>query len=90
MHISYPDMDGCVTIEIRGPYARLSDRSLIFQETVGIAWALYIFFVSKIFEFLDTVFMALKKKDNQISFLHMYHHISMPLLWWFGIKYVTA
>eukprot|EP01126_Amoeba_proteus_P037065 TRINITY_DN3799_c0_g2_i6.p1 TRINITY_DN3799_c0_g2~~TRINITY_DN3799_c0_g2_i6.p1 ORF type:complete len:141 (+),score=10.27 TRINITY_DN3799_c0_g2_i6:702-1124(+) len=35
---------------------------------------------------MDTIFMVLKKKNNQITFLHMYHHISMPLLWWFGIK----
>eukprot|EP01126_Amoeba_proteus_P033334 TRINITY_DN3272_c0_g2_i2.p1 TRINITY_DN3272_c0_g2~~TRINITY_DN3272_c0_g2_i2.p1 ORF type:complete len:208 (-),score=25.91 TRINITY_DN3272_c0_g2_i2:667-1290(-) len=55
-------------------------------KSLGLSWALYIFFVSKILEFLDTIIMALKKKNTQITFLHMYHHISMPLLWWFGIK----
>eukprot|EP01126_Amoeba_proteus_P033335 TRINITY_DN3272_c0_g2_i3.p1 TRINITY_DN3272_c0_g2~~TRINITY_DN3272_c0_g2_i3.p1 ORF type:complete len:244 (-),score=30.40 TRINITY_DN3272_c0_g2_i3:667-1398(-) len=60
--------------------------SHLFQKSLGLSWALYIFFVSKILEFLDTIIMALKKKNTQITFLHMYHHISMPLLWWFGIK----
>eukprot|EP01126_Amoeba_proteus_P033342 TRINITY_DN3272_c0_g5_i7.p1 TRINITY_DN3272_c0_g5~~TRINITY_DN3272_c0_g5_i7.p1 ORF type:complete len:294 (+),score=42.42 TRINITY_DN3272_c0_g5_i7:67-948(+) len=59
-------------------------------KSLGLSWALYIFFVSKILEFLDTIIMALKKKNTQITFLHMYHHISMPLLWWFGIKFSST
>lgn len=60
------------------------------EHHIGLAWALYIFWVSKFIEFFDTIFMALKKRNDQISFLHLYHHVSMPLLWWFGIKFAAG
>lgn len=45
--------------------------------------ALWFYYVSKAVEFLDTVFMILKKKNNQVSFLHVYHHAVMLPLWYF-------
>ncbi|KAI1309050.1 Elongation of very long chain fatty acids protein 1 [Halotydeus destructor] len=33
----------------------------------------------KIFDLLDTVFFVLRKKDNQITLLHLVHHSIMPL-----------
>lgn len=36
------------------------------------------------------VFFVLRKKNNQISFLHVYHHSTMPLLWWTGVKFVPG
>lgn len=41
-------------------------------------------------EFLDTVFFILRKKFNQVSFLHVYHHCTMFILWWIGIKWVPG
>ena len=32
----------------------------------------------------------LRKKDRQVTFLHVYHHVTMPLLWWIGIKWVAG
>jgi len=49
---------------------------------VGMAAVLHIYFLSKISEFLDTVFMALRGKFNQITFLHLYHHGSIFFVWW--------
>jgi len=57
---------------------------------VGLAKALYVFWISKMIEFVDTILMALRKRNDQISFLHIYHHVSMPLLWWIGIKYTAG
>ena len=37
-------------------------------------------------DLLDTVFFALRKKTSHISFLHLYHHISVPLLGWAFLK----
>lgn len=48
------------------------------------------FYFSKIIELMDTVFFVLRKKNNQISFLHVYHHSTMPLLWWTGVKFVPG
>ena len=30
------------------------------------------------------------KKNAQISFLHVYHHATMPFLWWIGVKWVPG
>ncbi|KAI5754139.1 elongation of very long chain fatty acids protein AAEL008004-like [Diaphorina citri] len=52
-----------------------------------IAWGVYIYFLAKISELLDTVFFVLRKKHNQITFLHMYHHTVMPMVSWGAAKY---
>lgn len=52
-----------------------------------VAWGCYIYFLAKISELLDTVFFTLRKKDNQISFLHLYHHTVMPMISWGATKY---
>ena len=39
-----------------------------------------IYWLTKIYELLDTVFMILRHKQRQISFLHVYHHSSMIIL----------
>ena len=38
------------------------------------------YWITKIIELMDTVFMILRHKRRQISFLHVYHHSSMLLL----------
>lgn len=48
------------------------------------------YFASKVIEFLDTFFFVLRKKNNQISFLHVYHHWSMLLLQWSMVKYIPG
>ena len=48
------------------------------------------YFFSKYIELLDTVFFMLRKKFNQISFLHVYHHSTMLINWWLQIKYVPG
>ncbi|KAG7299665.1 hypothetical protein JYU34_016658 [Plutella xylostella] len=54
------------------------------SEVLTLAW-LYLF--AKLTELLDTVFFVLRKKDNQISFLHVYHHIAMLIGSWLFLKY---
>lgn len=55
-----------------------------------IASALWWYYFSKFIEFFDTVFFILRKKNNQVTFLHVYHHTSMFLLWWIGVKWVAG
>uniref|UniRef100_H3CZC4 Elongation of very long chain fatty acids protein n=1 Tax=Tetraodon nigroviridis TaxID=99883 RepID=H3CZC4_TETNG len=48
------------------------------------------FFFSKIIEMSDTIFFILRKKDSQVTFLHVYHHATMIFNWWLGVKYVAG
>lgn len=52
-----------------------------------IARGVYFYFLAKLTELLDTVFFVLRKKEKQITFLHMYHHTVMPMISWGASKY---
>ncbi|CAG2110929.1 unnamed protein product [Medioppia subpectinata] len=38
------------------------------------------YFYTKLFDLFDSVFFVLRKKSNQLSFLHVYHHFMVPVL----------
>ncbi|XP_075971069.1 very long chain fatty acid elongase 7-like [Anticarsia gemmatalis] len=42
--------------------------------------------VVKLIDLMDTVFFVLRKKDRQISFLHLFHHFMMPIASFIGMK----
>ncbi|KAJ8732477.1 hypothetical protein PYW07_015076 [Mythimna separata] len=63
-----------------------SESPRAMQWASGVWW----FFFAKITELLDTVFFVLRKKDKQISFLHLYHHTIMPIIGWIGLKYAAG
>nr|XP_030715046.1 elongation of very long chain fatty acids protein 4 [Globicephala melas] len=65
-------------------------QNAFFPFFLQIAAALWWYFISKGIEYLDTVFFILRKKNNQVSFLHVYHHCTMFTLWWIGIKWVAG
>merc|ERR1719440_2727366 len=48
----------------------------------GMAFVLHIFYLSKVLDFADTVFMIVKSNWRQVSFLHVYHHSSIFLIYW--------
>ncbi|CAH1395777.1 unnamed protein product [Nezara viridula] len=50
----------------------------------------WFYFVSKMFELLDTVFFVLRKKQNQITVLHVYHHANMVVSTWAYLKYIRG
>ena len=49
---------------------------------VAMARGIYIFYISKLYEYFDTYIMLLKGNLNQVSFLHVYHHLSISMIWW--------
>lgn len=53
----------------------------------SVAWW---FYFSKFIEFIDTMFFVLRKKNNQITVLHVVHHGIMPLPWYFGLKFIPG
>ncbi|XP_015185206.1 PREDICTED: elongation of very long chain fatty acids protein 7-like [Polistes dominula] len=56
-------------------------------EALRIARGVYIYFLAKMSELLDTVFFVLRKKQRQVTFLHVYHHTVMPMIAWGAVKY---
>ncbi|CAF1135254.1 unnamed protein product [Rotaria magnacalcarata] len=46
------------------------------------------FYIMKLVDLTDTILFVLRKKDEQITFLHVYHHITMTFCGWSGSKYV--
>jgi hypothetical protein len=48
----------------------------------GMARILWIFYASKVLEFGDTFIMVLRKSFRQITFLHVYHHVTIFVIWW--------
>ncbi|KAF6198718.1 hypothetical protein GE061_008470 [Apolygus lucorum] len=57
---------------------------------VRMAEASWYYFFSKFIEFFDTFFFVLRKKNNQISTLHVIHHAIMPFSVWWGVKFVPG
>ncbi|XP_075970162.1 very long chain fatty acid elongase 7-like [Anticarsia gemmatalis] len=55
-----------------------------------VAGMVYNYFLLKIIDLLDTVFFVLRKKFNQVSFLHIYHHTGMVMLIWGAVTYMPG
>lgn len=69
----------------------LLNKYTLFQNPVaasdGMARIVWIFYASKVLEFIDTFIMVLKKSERQISFLHVYHHTTIFAIWWAVTKW---
>lgn len=46
----------------------------------------HIFLLSKLLELIDTLWICLRKKNRQITFLHVFHHSFVLLMTWFYFK----
>lgn len=48
-----------------------------------IEYFVFLHYISKYIDYLDTLFIILRKKNSQLSFLHLYHHSSISIIWGF-------
>jgi len=55
-----------------------------------LAKVFWLFYFSKALEFFDTFIMVLRKKNDQITFLHIYHHALTFGVWWIGMRFVAG
>ena len=69
---------GCVSCDFRD----FSES----PEAYHMANAVWLYYISKFIEFFDTLCFVLRKKNDQITFLHVLHHFTMPF-WWLGIHF---
>jgi len=51
---------------------------------------MWVYFLLKIFDLVDTIFFVLRKKQNQVTFLHVYHHAGIVLGSWIAVKYLPS
>ncbi|XP_075682754.1 very long chain fatty acid elongase 2 [Rhinoderma darwinii] len=57
---------------------------------VRVAKVLWWYYFSKAIEFMDTIFFVLRKKNSQITFLHVYHHATMFNIWWCVMNWIPC
>ncbi|CAH0627404.1 unnamed protein product [Chrysodeixis includens] len=57
------------------------------EDLQGVINEIYPYFIAKHLDLLDTVFFVLRKKDNQVTFLHLYHHTAMVTWTWLHLMY---
>lgn len=46
-----------------------------------IEFWIFVHYVTKYLDMFDSLFMVLRKKDEQLSFLHVYHHLTIGAIW---------
>jgi hypothetical protein len=56
----------------------------------GMARVLWIFYASKMLEFVDTFIMVARKSFRQITFLHVYHHVTIFIIWWITTQHAPG
>jgi len=80
----------------RGQFFCLPVETLATKNTVAfkapaahrLARVLHLHYLSKMYEFVDTFIMILKKNNRQITFLHVYHHaLTFFPFWWATVRY---
>lgn len=62
-------------------------RSPSAMRMANVCWW---YFFSKFTEFFDTLFFVLRKKNSQVSTLHVIHHGCMPFSVWMGVKFAPG
>ncbi|XP_043217006.1 elongation of very long chain fatty acids protein 2-like [Amphibalanus amphitrite] len=77
--LSRPSNKLCSPIEV-------SDNS----KAIRLANACWVFHISKLVDFLDTVFLVLKKDNKRLTYLHVYHHGSMAFGFWLCTLFVPG
>ena len=55
-----------------------------------ITSALWFYYFSKAIEFFNTIFMVIRKRFTQITFLHVFHHSTMLLIWWIVMTWIPV
>nr|QXU64625.1 fatty acid elongase 14 [Blattella germanica] len=85
-------LERCLTLGWFGRY-RLLCEPVDWSESdhaLEIARGVWVFFMIKFTDLLDTVFFVLRKRDRQVSFLHLYHHAGMFFMSYCSVKYAPG
>ncbi|KAK9294275.1 hypothetical protein QLX08_011065 [Tetragonisca angustula] len=70
-------------------YCELPDYSYN-PSSLKISYTMWLVTMLKLIDLVETFVFVLRKKYKQISFLHVYHHVTTILLSWLSTKYVPV
>nr|ATI22182.1 elongase 7 [Brachionus koreanus]QBO55915.1 elongation of very long chain fatty acid 9e [Brachionus koreanus] len=78
-----------LTVAISKKYSLTCQEVDYSSDPLGIRMlrATWLFYLSKLVDFIDTIVFALRKKDNQITLLHVFHHFTIFPIAWVCAKY---
>ncbi|XP_073951325.1 very long chain fatty acid elongase 7-like isoform X2 [Choristoneura fumiferana] len=68
-------------------YGIITTRCPKGEDLQGVITEIYPYFIAKHLDLLDTIFFVLRKKDSQVTFLHLYHHTAMVSWTWLHLMY---
>lgn len=71
---------------VRRAAARLGRPSSLRLRAWRQAAVLHVFYLSKILDFFDTVFIITRRKFKQLIPLHVYHHSSIFVVYWLNMR----
>ena len=54
---------------------------LFISDHSNLRYLIYLHCLTKYVDFIDTVLIVLRKKSDQLSFLHIYHHSTVGIIW---------
>jgi hypothetical protein len=76
----------------RSQYNVFCQRMIVSYDKneMKITNALWYYYFSKVIEFLDTIFMIVRKRYTQITFLHVFHHATMFIIWWIVMTWLPV
>ncbi|XP_063989132.1 very long chain fatty acid elongase AAEL008004 [Diachasmimorpha longicaudata] len=56
-------------------------------KALRMARAVWLYYICKLIELSDTIFFVLRKKNRQLSFLHIWHHGIMTVSSWIAVRF---
>lgn len=60
-------------------------------DSPAVRYGVFLHYLCKYLDFTDTLIIALRKKDEQLSFLHLWHHSTIVIVWgWVVNTWPTA
>lgn len=66
------------------PYMPIDKEAVDMDKLYGFMG--YSYFLLKLADLFTVIFCVLRKKDNQVTFLHVFHHVCMFLVTYYFIK----
>eukprot|EP00932_Pfiesteria_piscicida_P008438 SRR837773.18865.p1 GENE.SRR837773.18865~~SRR837773.18865.p1 ORF type:complete len:679 (-),score=327.35 SRR837773.18865:35-2071(-) len=56
------------------------------EHTKAGEWFVFVHYLSKFLDWFDTMWIIMKKNRQQLSFLHVYHHATIGMVWGFLLR----